>query len=102
MTQRRISEEIAAAHRATAAAVAAGAPAPHHPARDFAPYRSTVLRHPRRPPLPLADPDAAARARLVATYDHALSVPEWSLGYRWDVVLDGPAATWAEPGEEGR
>ncbi|GAA2680686.1 protocatechuate 3,4-dioxygenase subunit beta [Streptomyces aculeolatus] len=255
LTQRQVSAEIAEAHRATAAAVAAGAPAPHHPPRDFAPYRSTVLRHPHRPPLPLADPDAAelhgpvfgrtdvteldgdltrqhpgeplgeritvtgrvrdrrgrpvrgqlvelwqanaagryahpcdrhpapldpnftgagrcltdddgayrfttvrpgaypwrnhenawrpahlhfsffgsaftqrlvtqmyfpgdplfphdpilqsvtdpaARARLVAAYDPALSVPEWSLGYRWDVVLDGPAATWAEPGEAAR
>jgi protocatechuate 3,4-dioxygenase beta subunit len=42
--------------------------------------------------------DDDARARLVAAYDHDLSVPEWSLGYRWDIVLDGPAATWAEEG----
>ncbi|MGP3633112.1 protocatechuate 3,4-dioxygenase subunit beta [Streptomyces sp. 24-1644] len=42
--------------------------------------------------------DAAARDRLVATYDHELSRPEWSLGYRWDIVLDGPAATWIEEG----
>lgn len=40
--------------------------------------------------------DEAARERLVATYDHALSRPEWSLGYRWDLVLDGPTATWTE------
>ncbi|GHC74030.1 protocatechuate 3,4-dioxygenase subunit beta [Streptomyces flavofungini] len=40
--------------------------------------------------------DEAARARLVAAYDHGLSVPEWSLGYRWDVVLDGPSATLTE------
>ncbi|MFC0598204.1 protocatechuate 3,4-dioxygenase subunit beta [Streptomyces palmae] len=40
--------------------------------------------------------DDAARARLVAAYDHELSVPAWSLGYRWDIVLDGPAATWTE------
>ncbi|WP_371476569.1 protocatechuate 3,4-dioxygenase subunit beta [Kitasatospora sp. NBC_00315] len=44
----------------------------------------------------VTDPDA--RARLVAAYDHDLSTPEWSLGYRWDVVLDGPAATWTEEG----
>ncbi|MGP3924336.1 protocatechuate 3,4-dioxygenase subunit beta [Streptomyces sp. 8N616] len=55
-------------------------------------------------PLFLYDPilqsvtDEAARQRLVADYDHALSVPEWSLGYRWDIVLDGPAATWIEEG----
>ncbi|RKN05957.1 protocatechuate 3,4-dioxygenase subunit beta [Streptomyces radicis] len=42
--------------------------------------------------------DDDARRRLVATYDHALSRPEWSLGYRWDIVLDGPRATWAEEG----
>ncbi|MFJ4846861.1 MULTISPECIES: protocatechuate 3,4-dioxygenase subunit beta [unclassified Streptomyces] len=42
--------------------------------------------------------DDRARQRLVAAYDHDLSTPEWSLGYRWDIVLDGPAATWAEEG----
>ncbi|MBT2510525.1 protocatechuate 3,4-dioxygenase subunit beta [Streptomyces sp. ISL-98] len=42
--------------------------------------------------------DTAARERLVAAYDHELSVPERSLGYRWDVVLDGPSATWTEEG----
>ncbi|MFE0188571.1 protocatechuate 3,4-dioxygenase subunit beta [Streptomyces sp. NPDC059008] len=42
--------------------------------------------------------DPAARARLVATYDHELSDPEGSLGYRWDIVLDGPSATWTEEG----
>ncbi|GHA87265.1 protocatechuate 3,4-dioxygenase subunit beta [Streptomyces chryseus] len=42
--------------------------------------------------------DDAARARLVAAYDHSLSRPERSLGYRWDIVLDGPCATWIEEG----
>ncbi|MEV5882225.1 protocatechuate 3,4-dioxygenase subunit beta [Streptomyces sp. NPDC052020] len=42
--------------------------------------------------------DDAARQRLVATYDHSLSVPEFSLGYHWDIVLDGPHATWMEEG----
>jgi protocatechuate 3,4-dioxygenase, beta subunit len=42
--------------------------------------------------------DPTARERLVARYDHHLSVPERSLGYRWDIVLDGPAATWTEEG----
>lgn len=41
--------------------------------------------------------DAAARARLVAEYRHELSSPEWALGYHWDVVLDGPAATLPDP-----
>ncbi len=42
--------------------------------------------------------DQNARERLVATYDHERSRAEWSLGYRWDIVLDGPAATWIEEG----
>ncbi|MGH3309500.1 MAG: protocatechuate 3,4-dioxygenase subunit beta [Streptomyces sp.] len=42
--------------------------------------------------------DESARQRLVAAYDHDLSRSEWSLGYRWDVVLDGPSATWIEEG----
>ncbi|MEV8566274.1 protocatechuate 3,4-dioxygenase subunit beta [Streptomyces sp. NPDC051322] len=40
--------------------------------------------------------DPAARERLVAAYDHELSRSEWSLGYRFDIVLDGPQATWTE------
>lgn len=42
--------------------------------------------------------DQAARERLVAAYDHDLSKPEWSMGYHWDIVLDGPSATWIEEG----
>ncbi|WP_411720008.1 protocatechuate 3,4-dioxygenase subunit beta [Mycetocola sp.] len=42
----------------------------------------------------IADP--AARERLIGTYDHNLSVPEYSLGYRWDIVLTGPKSTWME------
>ena len=42
-------------------------------------------------------PDQGARDRLVAAYDHDLSVPEWSLGYRWDIVLTGSRSTWFEP-----
>ncbi|MEU8893839.1 protocatechuate 3,4-dioxygenase subunit beta [Streptomyces sp. NPDC048442] len=255
LTQHHISVEIAEAHEAVAKAVAEGAPAPHHPPRDFTPYRSSVLRHPQQPLVALAgaaDPEAAelygpvfgvtditdldsdltrqhqgeplgeritvggrvldragrpvrgqlvelwqanasgryahqrdqhpapldphftgvgrcltddqgaysfttvkpgaypwrnhlnawrpahihfslfgtaftqrlvtqmyfpgdplfpydpilqsvtdqaARDRLVATYDHTLSRPEWSLGYRWDIVLDGPAATLPDPEE---
>ena len=41
--------------------------------------------------------DQDARDRLVASYDHDLTSPEWSLGYRWDVVLTGPQRTWFEP-----
>jgi protocatechuate 3,4-dioxygenase beta subunit len=38
-------------------------------------------------------PTAEARARLVAAYDHEVTEPEWALGWRWDIVLAGPAAT---------
>ncbi|MBO3751640.1 protocatechuate 3,4-dioxygenase subunit beta [Streptosporangiaceae bacterium NEAU-GS5] len=34
-------------------------------------------------------PDEQARQRMVAAYDHDLSVPEWSRGFTWDIVLDG-------------
>ncbi|MGN8027637.1 protocatechuate 3,4-dioxygenase subunit beta [Microbacterium sp. 22242] len=42
----------------------------------------------------------ADRDRLVATYDHDLTTPEFATGYRWDIVVDGPDATWSEPEEE--
>jgi protocatechuate 3,4-dioxygenase, beta subunit len=41
--------------------------------------------------------DAKARDALIASYDHAASVPELSLGYRWDVILTGRNRTWTEP-----
>lgn len=40
------------------------------------------------------------RDRLIGVYDHDLTVPEFSMGYRFDIVVDGPDATWFEP-EEG-
>ncbi|MCU6480442.1 protocatechuate 3,4-dioxygenase subunit beta [Arthrobacter sp. A2-55] len=48
--------------------------------------------------------DQDARDRLVATYNHELTSPEWSLGYNWDIVLTGPKRTWTETealGEDG-
>ncbi len=42
-------------------------------------------------------PTEAARQRLVAAYDHALTEPEWALGYSWDIVVHGPEATPFEP-----
>ena len=42
----------------------------------------------------IADP--AARERLIGRFDLESSVPEVSLGYRWDIVLTGPRATWLE------
>ena len=38
-------------------------------------------------------PDPAARQRMVSSYDHATTTPEWALGYRFDIVLRGREAT---------
>jgi protocatechuate 3,4-dioxygenase beta subunit len=46
-----------------------------------------------------AIPDAAARERLVSSFDLALTQPEWALGYRFDIVLRGLRAT---PMQEAR
>ena len=35
----------------------------------------------------------AARPRMIAQYDHSVTVEEWALGYRFDIVLRGPLAT---------
>jgi protocatechuate 3,4-dioxygenase beta subunit len=44
-------------------------------------------------PIFLGIADAEARARLISTYDPSLSEAEWALGYRFDIVLRGRAAT---------
>lgn len=33
--------------------------------------------------------DPVARTRLLASYDHDLTQPEYATGYRWDIVLNG-------------
>jgi protocatechuate 3,4-dioxygenase, beta subunit len=38
-------------------------------------------------------PDEAGRQRLVSTYAHDITQPEWALGYRWDIVLCGSRMT---------
>ena len=38
-------------------------------------------------------PDPAARARLVASYDHDVTTHEWATGYTWDIVLTGHRRT---------
>ncbi|GAA0570968.1 protocatechuate 3,4-dioxygenase subunit beta [Paractinoplanes ferrugineus] len=43
--------------------------------------------------------DPAARQALVARYDHDLTLPEDSLGYRWDIVLTGSHRTPLDPEE---
>jgi len=44
--------------------------------------------------------DPRARERLVATYDHDLTRPELSTGYRWDIVLSGATPTPLEREED--
>jgi protocatechuate 3,4-dioxygenase beta subunit len=38
-------------------------------------------------------PDEKARVRMIAAFDLATTVPEWALGYRFDIVLRGRQAT---------
>ncbi len=40
--------------------------------------------------------DQDARDRLVATYNHEQTNPEWALAYNWDIVLTGAKRTWTE------
>lgn len=58
----------------------------------------TQMYFPGDPLLPLdpvfgSVPDEAARARLVSAFDIETTEPEWALGYRFDIVLRGRAAT---------
>ncbi len=41
-----------------------------------------------------------AGKRMIAAYDHDVTEPEWALGWRWDIVLGGAAATPFEPPRE--
>ncbi|OBJ87011.1 protocatechuate 3,4-dioxygenase subunit beta [Mycobacterium asiaticum] len=43
--------------------------------------------------------DPVARQQLIADYDHEVTEPEFATGYRWDIVLSGPARTWTENGD---
>jgi len=36
---------------------------------------------------------AHSRERLIAAYDHDVTIENWALGWRWDIVLRGSAAT---------
>jgi protocatechuate 3,4-dioxygenase beta subunit len=38
-------------------------------------------------------PDPRGRERLVARFDLDTTVPEWALGYQWEIVLRGSSAT---------
>jgi protocatechuate 3,4-dioxygenase, beta subunit len=61
----------------------------------------TQMYFPGDPLIPLdpilsSIPDARGRALLIARLDLDITIPEWALGYRWDVVLRGPRATPTE------
>jgi protocatechuate 3,4-dioxygenase beta subunit len=43
-------------------------------------------------------PDEKARQRMISTFDLGLTVPEWGLGFTWDIVLRGREATVFEEG----
>jgi protocatechuate 3,4-dioxygenase beta subunit len=51
----------------------------------------------RTDPILLSVPDARGRRLLIADFDIATTVPQWALGYRWNIVLRGRAATPREP-----
>ena len=42
--------------------------------------------------------DARARERLISSFDLETTEPEWALGYKFDVVLEGRGATLTEQG----
>jgi protocatechuate 3,4-dioxygenase beta subunit len=69
--------------------------------RDFTERVVTQMYFPGDPLLPLdpifgSIPDTAGQRRLLASYDHGVTRPEWSTGYRWDIVLTGSRRTWTE------
>ena len=46
-------------------------------------------------------PTQPSSARLVASYAHDLTEPSWALGYRFDIVLRGPARTPLDTDHDG-
>jgi protocatechuate 3,4-dioxygenase, beta subunit len=44
-------------------------------------------------------PDPKARERMIARFDLGLTVPDWALGFEWDIVLRGRTATAFETRE---
>lgn len=74
--------------------------------RAFAQRLVTQMYFPDDPlffqdPMLNAIADPVARGRLVAAYDHDVTEPEWALGYRFDIVLRGPARTPFEEPHDG-
>jgi protocatechuate 3,4-dioxygenase beta subunit len=61
----------------------------------------TQMYFPGDPLIPLdpilrSIPDPRGRELLIARLDLDMTVPEWALGYRWDIVLRGRRATPTE------
>ena len=44
-------------------------------------------------------PDRKARERMIARFDLGLTVPDWALGFEWDIVLRGPSSAVFETEE---
>jgi protocatechuate 3,4-dioxygenase beta subunit len=66
--------------------------------RDFLSRLVTQMYFPGDPLLALdpihnSIPDEAARQRLISTYAHDITRPEWALGYRFNIVLCGSRET---------
>lgn len=40
--------------------------------------------------------DEKVRNRMISTYDHSITEPEWALGFSFDIVLRGPDKTFFE------
>ena len=49
-------------------------------------------------PILTSVPSKKGRQRLIASYAHDVTEPEWALGYRFDIVLRGREATPFEGG----
>ena len=45
-------------------------------------------------------PDERARQRMISSYDHEITRPEWALGFRFDIVLRGREASVFEEEED--
>jgi protocatechuate 3,4-dioxygenase, beta subunit len=66
--------------------------------RSFAQRLVTQMYFPGDPLFPY-DPifnsvrDEQARQRMISVFDWEHTTPEWALGYRFDIVVNGPAAT---------
>jgi len=75
--------------------------------RAFTQRLVTQMYFPGDPLFPLdpiynSIPDPEARKRLISRYNHDLTQPEWALGFEFDVVLRGRAATPFESAEDDK